>query len=467
MSKKLIWILVGLAAFIVILIVAQKAGVFGKDEGTKVTAEKVQKRTIIETVTASGKVYPEIEVKVSPDISGEIVELNVAEGDSVRRGQVLARIYADIYATQRDQAAAAVNQQQAQVSNSTAALDALKASMDLSEKTYQRQKQLADEKVISKAEFEQAESNYLTAKANYNAAVQGIRGGQAGVQNAAANLSRANKDLGRTVITAPMDGVISLLSVKKGERVAGNSFNVGTEMMRVADMSKIEIRVDVGENDIPKVHLGDSALIEVDAYNKRKFRGVVTQIASSNKGAANQSLASSTTSTDVTNYEVRVRILPESYKDLIDPNKPKAFPFRPGMSASADIQTKVHENRLSVPINAVTTREKGTDKVVNANKDQGNNNNGNGGDDNNADNNNQKSAVTDLDEVVFVLQPDNKVKKVVVKTDIQDINNIEILSGLKEGETVITGPYGTVSKLLKDGMLVKVVDKDKLFDTKK
>lgn len=464
MSKKLIWILVSVVAFIVILVVAQKAGAFGKDEGTKVTAEQVQKRTIIETVTASGKVYPEIEVKVSPDISGEIVELNVAEGDSVRRGQVLARIYADIYATQRDQAAAAVNQQQAAVSNSTAALDALKATMDLSEKTYQRQKQLADEKVISKAEFEQAESSYLTSKANYNAALQGIRGGQAGVQNAAASLNRANKDLGRTVITAPMDGVISLLSVKKGERVAGNSFNVGTEMMRVADMSKIEIRVDVGENDIPKVHLGDSAFIEVDAYNKRKFRGVVTQIASSNKGAATQSLTSSTSSTDVTNYEVRVRILPESYKDLIDPSKPKAFPFRPGMSASADIQTKVHENRLSVPINAVTTREKGTDKVVSANKDQ-NNNNGDG--DNNADNNAPKAAATDLDEVVFVLQPDKKVKKVVVKTDIQDINNIEILSGLTEKDKVITGPYGTVSKLLKDGMIVNVVDKDKLFETKK
>ncbi|MFT3932841.1 MAG: efflux RND transporter periplasmic adaptor subunit [Chitinophagaceae bacterium] len=463
MSKKLIWILVSVLLLVVVLVVAQKSGAFGKDEGTKVTAEKVQKRTIIETVTASGKVYPEIEVKVSPDISGEITDLTVAEGDSVRKGQVLAKIYADIYATQRDQASASVSQQQAVVSNSTAQLDALKASMDLSEKTYNRQKQLADDKVISKSEFEQAESAYLTAKANYNAAVQGIKGGQAGVLNAQANLNKANKDLGRTIITSPMDGVISLLSVKKGERVAGNSFNVGTEMMRVADMSKIEIRVDVGENDIPKVHLGDSAIIEVDAYNKRKFSGIVTQIASSNKGAANQSVSSSTTSTDVTNYEVRIRILPDSYKDLIDPTKPKSFPFRPGMSASADIQTKRHEQRLSVPINAVSTREKGTDKVV-AGKDA------NTGGNNNADQNNdadQKGSSTDLDEVVFILQPDKKVKKVVVKTDIQDINNIEITSGLKEGDTVITGPYGTVSKILKDGMIVNVVDKDKLFDSKK
>jgi len=462
MSKKLIWILVSVVLLIVLLVVAQKSGAFGKDEGTKVTAEKVQKRTIIETVTASGKVYPEIEVKVSPDISGEIVELNVAEGDSVRRGQVLARIYADIYATQRDQASAGVSQQQAVVSNSTAQLDALKAAQDLAEKTYNRQKQLAADKVISKSEFEQAESNYLTTKANYNAAVQGIKGGQAAVMNAQANLTKANKDLGRTVITSPMDGVISLLSVKKGERVAGNSFNVGTEMMRVADMSKIEVRVDVGENDIPKVHLGDSSVIEVDAYNKRKFKGIVTQIASSNKGAASQQV--STTSTEVTNYEVRIRLLPESYKDLIDPARPKSFPFRPGMSASADIQTRRHENKLSVPINAVTTREKGTDKVAASNNT--NTSTGSAPADQNA-NPDQKAAITDLDEVVFVLQPDKKVKKVVVKTDIQDINNIEITSGLKEGDMVITGPYGTISKILKDGTVVNVVDKDKLFDTKK
>lgn len=455
MSKKLLWILIGVVALIVLMVVLQKSGTFGKDEGTKVTAEKVTKKTIIETVSASGKVYPEIEVKVSPDISGEITDLMVMEGDSVRKGQVLARIYADIYATQRDQAAAGVSQQQAVVSNSTAQLDALKASMELAEKTYKRQKQLADEKVISRAEFEQAESAYLSAKANFNAAEQSIKGGQAGVQNAQASLTRANKDMSRTIITAPMDGVISLLSVKKGERVAGNSFNVGTEMMRVADMSKIEVRVDVGENDIPKVHLGDSALIEVDAYNKRKFKGIVTQIASSNKGAATQV----STTTDVTNYEVRIRILPESYTDLLDPKKPKSFPFRPGMSANADIQTKRHENVISVPINAVTTREKGTDKVKEEKKDASQ-------DPNNQENKDEKSSGGDLDEVVFILQADKKVKKVVVKTDIQDINNIEIISGIKEGETVITGPYGIVSKILKNGDMVNVVEKDKLFEKK-
>lgn len=462
MSKKMVWILGSVVLLIVLLVVLQKAGAFGKNEGTKVTAEKAAKRTIIETVTASGKVYPELEVKVSPDISGEIIELTVQEGDSVKRGQVLAKIYADIYATTRDQAAATVSQQQAVAANSSALIESQKATLDAAQKTYNRQKQLLDQKVISASEFEQAESAFLSAKASYAAALQGIRGNQAGVISAQANLSKANKDLGRTAVLAPMDGVVSLLNVKKGERVVGNSMMAGTEMMRVADMAKIEVRVDVGENDIPKVHLGDSAVVEVDAYNKRKFKGIVTQIASSNKGAATQS--SSTSSTDVTNYEVRVRLLPEFYKDLLNPQRPKSFPFRPGMSASADIQTRTHTNVLSVPINAVTTREKGTEKVI---KDKNDNSNADKPADGPDDNNTKQKAADDLEEVVFVLQPDKKIKKVVVKTDIQDIDYFEITSGLKEGETVITGPYGTVSKILKTGDMVKVVDKDKLFETKK
>jgi len=244
MNKTVKWILIILGILIVVLVVGKLIAGTG-DEGVKVSTEKVAKRTIIETVNASGKVYPEVEVKISPDISGEITELRVEEGDSVKKGQVLARIYADIYATQRDQAAAAVNQQQAVTANSQAQLDALKATMDQAQRTYDRQKQLLNDKVISQAEFEQAESAYVSSKANYTAAVQGIRGNKASIQSAQASLSRANKDLSRTTLTAPMDGVISSLSVKKGERVAGNSFNVGTEMMRVADMSVMEVRVDL------------------------------------------------------------------------------------------------------------------------------------------------------------------------------------------------------------------------------
>lgn len=456
MKKKILWISLSLVALIILLIALKSSGVIGKEEGLKVATEKVTRRTISETVNASGKVFPEIEVKVSPDVSGEIVELLVLEGDSVTRGKVLARIYGDIYTTQRDQASAIVNQQQASVENNRAQLESLKSAMTLAERTYNRQKQLLGEKVISAAEFEQAENALQAAKANYNAAIQGIRSGQAGVQSARSSLLRANKDLSRTVVVAPMDGVISLLNVKKGERVVGNSMMAGTEMMRIADMSKIEVRVDVGENDIPKVHLGDSALVEVDAYNNRKFKGIVTQIASSSASSGQAAPAQN----DVTNYKVYIRLLPESYKDLIDPARPRSFPFRPGMTASADILTKTKPNVLAVSINAVTTREKGTDNVVNDDKDEKRPETG-------IQESEETGVSSDLDEVVFVLQPDGKVKKVLVKTDIQDINYIEVSQGLQEGSEVITAPYNVISKTLKDGMKVQVVAKDKLFETKK
>jgi HlyD family secretion protein len=441
-----------------VLLALKVSGVIGKDEAVKVSTEKVTRRTITETVNASGKVYPEIEVKVSPDISGEIVELSVVEGDSVRRGQELAKIYADIYTTQRDQASAVVSQEKARVDNAKAQLPGLKAARDFAQRTFDRQKQLLDEKVISRAEFEQAQNTLQTAEANYNAALETIRGGQAGVASAQASLQRANKDLSRTSVLAPMDGVVSLLNVKKGERVVGNSMMAGTEMMRIADMNKIEVRVDVGENDIPKVSLGDSALVEVDAYNNRKFRGVVTQIASSSVLAAQQNQVASTS--DVTNYKVYIRLLPSSYSDLLQPGKPKSFPFRPGMSASADIQTKTKANVLAVPINAVTTREKGTDNVSTGKKDEKKPDEGM--------QEAQKSTLSsDLDEIVFVLQKDGKVKKHTVKTDIQDINYIEVVNGVDEGAEVVSSPYNVISKTLKDGMKVKVVPKEKLFTVAK
>ena len=450
MSKTVKWILIGLVILVAVLGGLKYAGVFGKKEGTKVTAEKVQRRTIIEIVNASGKIYPEIEVKVSPDISGEITELTVHEGDSVTKGQVVARIYADIYSIQANQAASGVAQSQAQVANAQASLEALKAQLEQSQKTYNMQKQLFDDKVISRNEFNLSESNYKSAQANYNAAKQGIKGGMAAVQSAQSNLAKANKDLGRTAVVAPMNGVVSLLNVKKGERVVGSNLMSGTEILRIADMAKIEIRVDVSESDIPKVHLGDSAIVTVDAYSSRKFKGLVTQIASSNNGAASQS-ALANTSTDVTNYKVYVRLLPESYSDLLNKG---AYPFRPGMSASADIQTKTHSNVLSVPINAVTTREinDSTKKNI-AGKD-----------------NETEKAVALADElevVVFVVDKEGLVKKLKVATAIQDINYIEITEGLKEGDNVISGPYDVVSKLLKEKEKVKVVEKKDLFEKKK
>ena len=447
MNKKLLWIIVGLVVIVGVFIGLKKAGVVGKEEGLKVSAEKAATRTIIETVNASGKVYPEIEVKVSPDVSGEIVELNVNEGDSVRRGQVLARIYADIYSTQRDQVAAGVDQAKAQLSNSSASIPGLKAILDNAKAVFERQRKLYTDKVTSRQEYDQAEQAFRTAEANYNAAREGLKGTEASIMGAEAQLARANKDLSRTTILAPMDGVVSLLAVKKGERVVGTAQMAGTEMMRVADMRSIEIRVDVGENDIPKVKLGDTALVEVDAYTNRKFKGLVYKIANPNTQAA------TTTTTEVTNYKVHIRLIPESYKDMMVPGR--AFPFRPGMSASADIQTKTKENVLSVPLNAVTTREKESEGDSKKTKE---------------DDGPATSAPIDdeaVEEIVFVIQKDNKVKKVKVKTAIQDLNYIEIVDGINEGDQVVTGPYNTISKILKEGNLVTVVAKDKLFDDKK
>ena len=468
MNKKLLWIIISLVALVILLVVLKKNGVIGKEEGIKVSSEKVIRRNITEIVTASGKVYPEIEVKISPDVSGEITELNVQEGDSVRKGQILARIYADIYATQRDQAAAQVAGQQSLVSNAQAQLEALKSSLELAKLTFDRQQQLLKDKVISRAEFEQADNTLKTAQANYEAALQSVRSNQAQVRSATANLQKANKDLSRTALISPMTGVVSLLNVKEGERVVGNSMMAGTEMMRIADISVYEIRVEVGENDVQKIDLGDTAVIEVDAYNNRKFNGIVTQIASSQKGAASQTASSAISTTDVTNYEVRIRIVRDSYADLFDPSRPKKFPFRPGMSASADIQTKTHRDVLSVPINAVTTRDKKdtasegakTKDVKKPENAAAENNNAN-------DDNVPVIASDDLLEVVFVLQKDNTVKLATVKTGIQDINNIEIVDGLKEGDEVITGPYTIVSKTLKNKTKVKVVPKEQLFEIKK
>lgn len=451
MNKKLIWILVGLAAVIVLLVGLKKAGVIGKEQGEEVTSEKVQLRTITESVNASGKIYPEVEVKVSPDISGEVVNLLVEEGDKVTKGQVLAKIYADIYASQKDQVTASVNQFQAQYENVKASLSGLKTSYENTKATYERYKKLLADKIVSRSEYEQTEQAYRAAESNYNSALQSIKSGEAQIQGVKAQLSRAEKDLARTTITAPMDGIVSSMSVKKGERVVGTAQMAGTEMMRVADMKSIEVRVDVGENDITKVKIGDTALVEVDAYNNRKFKGVVYKIANPVSAAT----TTASTSTEVANYKVHIRLEPSSYEDLIKENS--KFPFRPGMTASADIQTKSKANVISVPLNAVTTRDKegkGKDTKVSTKSSDDKDKNGAAGKDD------------EVNEVVFVLQKDNKVKMVSVKTDIQDLNYIEV-AGLKLGDEVITGPYSTVSKTLKDGSLVKVVAKDKLFEEKK
>jgi HlyD family secretion protein len=451
MNKKILWSVIGLVVLIFVLIMLKKMGIIGAEEGVRVATEKVERKTIIETVNASGKIYPVIEVKVSPDVSGEIVELNVAEGDSVRKGQVLARIYADIYLSERDQATATVTQQQAMLANARAQLSGQEAALQLAKTNFERQKALLEEKVISQAEFDQARTNYESALSSYNSTLQSIKSAEAQVRAATSMLERTNKDLGRTVVVAPMDGVVSLLSVKKGERVVGNSMMAGTEMMRIADMSKLEIRVDVGENDIPKVKIGDSAVVEVDAYSNKKFKGVVTQIASSSDNLVG---TAATASTEVTNYKVYISLLPESYADLIDPENPRHFPFRPGMTASADIQTKRRNEVIAVPINAVTTREKGGDIVETNTESKGAG----------LQEENKNTVSKELEEVVFVVDSAGIVKRVVVNTGIQDFSYIEILNGLQEGEQIVVAPYNVINKTLRDGMKVKIVKREQLFE---
>ncbi|MGN7783140.1 efflux RND transporter periplasmic adaptor subunit [Niabella sp. 22666] len=451
MSKRWqkILIISGAALALVFLIAVN----MNKGKGAlTVTAEKAASRSITETVTASGQIYPEYEVKISPDISGEVTELTVAEGDSVTKGQVLARVYADVYALQRDEAAARVGQSQATVANSRAALGALKATMDQAQQQYDRNKTLYNDRVISKAEFEQFETSLSSAKANYDAALQNIRSLQAGVQSSQTGLTSANITLSRATIVAPMTGVVSSLKIEKGERVVGTAQMAGTEMMTIADMNTIEVRVDVGENDIVKVNIGDNADVEVDAYNDRKFRGIVTKIASSVKSAL-----AATASTEVTNYEVRIRLDKSSYQDLIDPSGKSRFPFRPGMNARADIKTKQKSNVIAVPIASVNARIKDSDKSLAEAKKE-----------------NEKANTTDaaeaedndMQEVVFMVMKDGVVKKRVVKTGIQDINYIEVTSGIKPGDMIVTGPYNMVSQTLKDGDKVKIVTKDELFKKK-
>ncbi|ASZ10581.1 efflux RND transporter periplasmic adaptor subunit [Chitinophaga pendula] len=468
MKKKTLYrILGGLVGLILLLIILKAAGVVGKDEGLKVSVDNASNKNIIEVVSASGKIYPEVEVKISSDVSGQVTDLPVQEGDSVKKGQVLVKIYADIYGSMRDKAVAALSQSQAQLANVSASLNAFKAKLEQAKAAYDRNKELFTQKVVSRTEFETAEANYRAALADYNANVQSVNSNRFAVQNSQAGLTEANKNLERTTITSPIDGVVSLLPLKKGERVVGTAQMTGTEIMRVADMNVMEVQVDVGENDIPKVKYGDTAIIEVDAYNSRKFKGIVTQIASSSKGAATATATTTSSAEQVTSYIVHIRILVDSYRDLLDPNKPRSFPFRPGMSASVDIQTTRHSNVLSVPINAVTTRsgkadaddkkEKGKEKSEQEKKDE------------EAD---KKAAADDnakeLSEVVFVFNAaDNTVKMVKVTTGIQDESFIEITSGLKAGDQVISAPYSAISRELQNGRKVKVVAKTALFESTK
>ena len=450
-TSKKIWRNVGIGAVIVIIMltIAKSAGWLGKSDAIKVSVEKVSRQDIIETVAANGKVQPEVEVKITADVSGEVVDLFIKEGDLVKKGMLLCRINPDIYLSGLDRVKAALNGAKANLQNSKSRQVQSESQFVKASATYERNKKLFNDGVIAAAEWESINSSYEVAKAEVDAAKQSVAASDFNVHSTEASLKEAAENLNKTSIYAPVDGTISKLNVERGERVQGISGLQGTEILRIANLNEMEVSVDVSENDIVRVALSDTATIEIDAYLDRKFKGIVTEV-------ANSANVSGIASTDqVTNFTVKIRILRDSYNDLIPANHPDQSPFRPGMSATVDIQTNKVSSVLALPIQSVTTRD--TSKATKAVKS----------------NEEHKSSETPaaaenekLIECVFVVE-DKKVKLVPVKTGVQDSRYIEIKNGLKEGVEVVTGPFNAISKTLKIGIDVKVVPKDELFEGEK
>ncbi|MCX6287808.1 MAG: efflux RND transporter periplasmic adaptor subunit [Bacteroidetes bacterium] len=454
-SRKKLWIIVAAVAVLAVIVVI--AVIKGKgNDAQKISTEKVIKRTIIQTVSSNGKIQPEKDIKISPYISGEVVELTVKEGEQVKKGDLLAKIDPEIYISAFDQSEASVNTQKANLSNAKARLAQAKATFENARLTFERQEKLYKQNVISKAEYDQSKASFQVAEAQVTAGEQDINASEYMVKNSEAALKRSREDLNRTAIFAPNDGTVSKLGVLKGERVTGASqFSSGTEIMRIANLNEMQALVEVNENDIVRVRMGDTALIEVDAYLNRKFKGVVTEIATS----ANTTGVSVD---QVTNFNVKIHLLKEAYQDLLDPARPDYSPFRPGMSCTVEIQTETAINVLSVPIQAVTTRvaKDSLDKMNEKTRKTQDN-----GDDKTIIVSTKKKS-DEVKECVFRFT-DGTAKKVDVKTGIQDNTNIQVLSGLKEGDEVIVAPYSLVSKTLKDGDKVKKVDKKDLFEKEK
>ena len=416
MSKKTIYILIGAAVAIIgLLIVLSKSGVIGnKDKGKSVEIANVNATTIVETVSATGKIQPEIEVKISSEVSGEIISLNVIEGQVVKKGDLLVKINPDLYTS-------GYNRTLSNLSGTKANLSQADASFKEAKANYDRNKTLFEKGIISKSDWDKAIASFEVAKANKQSAYFNV-------QSASATVNEAKDNLGRTTIYAPADGTISVLNVELGERVLGTQQMAGTEILRVANLNNMEVEVDVNENDIVKIKVGNEAKVEVDAYLKKQFKGVVTSISNS---------ASSTLTADqVTNFKVKVRILKESYQDLLE-GKPATYsPFRPGMTATVDIITKTRANVLAVPISSVVVKSDTTAVKGFKVEDEA-----------------EKKAAPKSDkklECVFVKVGD-KAKIRIIKTGIQDDTNIEVLAGLKKGDVVITGPFSTVSKDLNSG----------------
>lgn len=452
-GKKKIFIIGGIVLLVILITLAVT-----KKKGSgeiNVATELVSSRTIIESVSANGKIQPEVDVKISPYISGEVVELNVIEGDKVKKGDLLAKIDPEIYISNYERIEAALQMQKANLANAKARLAQSQAQFIKSEEDYKRSKKLFDQNVISQSDFDGSSSAFTVAKEEVTAAKENVNAAEFSVNSAEASLREAKENLTRTSIYAPNDGTVSRLSIEKGERVTGASqFSSGTEIMRIANLERMIVIVEVNENDIVRVSIYDTCLIEVDAYLNTKFKGIVTEIATS----AN---VTGISADQVTNFEVKILILEDSYKNLVGEEDIIKSPFRPGMSATVDIQTETAPNILTVPIQAVTTRADTTEKTMTSEMNEEKEPEGEG--DVTIVEKSKKDS--DLKEFVF-LYDNGKARMTEVKTGIQDNMYIQIIEGLSNGQEVIVGPYRAVSKKLKDGDSVKKVDKKDLFETK-
>jgi len=440
MGKTTKYILFSLGGLVLLIIILNATGIIGKPKATQVATEKATMRDINETVSASGKIKPHVEVKITPEVSGEVVELLIKEGDVVKKGQLLCKIRPDILKSQLDRAVASYNSQKATIGNSNQMLKQAQATYENQASIYNRDKELYKNKVLTTAEFEAAKASYENAKAGLEAAKQNVIGSTYGLAQSSASVKEASDNLVKTTIYAPVDGVVSKLAIEKGERVLGTQQFAGTEIMTISDLSQLDVNVDVNENDINRIKLGDSSKIQVDAFAGKNFTGVVTEIGSSANVVG-------TNADQVTNFTVKVRISPKSYQSLLIKTADNPSPFRPGLTATVDINTN-HTRSLAVPIQSVTTREEKKTVTVDMKKQ---------------DDNKTKSQVSaPVKEYVFVYKA-GKVKQVLVTTGIQDDTYIQILSGLKSGEEVVSAPFATISKTLTDKMDVEKVDKSKLF----
>jgi HlyD family secretion protein len=442
-SNKLIYYLIaGVVVAILFLVVGKSAGWIGKSKDLEVDLAKTKKVTIVEKVSASGTVQPVTEVKLAPEVSGEIIELNVEDGDPVMAGKLLVKIRPDQQLSQLERSEASLNQQKANVKSSESQLSRAEATFIRSEQDYKRQERLWNEKVISESDWQLAQQNYKIAQNDLAASKQQLEASKYIVNSTEATVKEARENVRRTSVIAPITGVVSKLNVKQGERVVGTAQMQGTEMLRIADLSKMEVRVNVNENDIVRVHYNDTVLIDVDAYTNtgKEFKGLVTNIANTAKDKLSADA--------ITEFEVRILILESSYKDLVEAGN--KFPFRPGMTASVEIITTRKADVLSVPLAAVTTRpeENKEPQVEQQNQDHP------------VTNTSNKPPQKKVDKVVVFINDNGVARMKEVKTGISDYDNIEILSGIPDSAEVVTGPFLVVSKRLKDGDKIQLAKKE-------